>query len=560
MLPWQRPEWGSKAAEGLDDFRNFLYLGFKVLNLPAPTPLQYEIADWLQNMDEDSLTEAFRGVGKSIITALFVLWCLYMNPQLKIMVVSASADRANSFSTFCKRLIVEWPLLHHLKPRENQRDSNIAFDVGPATPDQSPSVKSVGITGQLTGSRADIIVPDDIETPANSYTSVQRERLRELVTEFYAVLKPYGAVRWLGTPQTEESLYDHQASLGTTVRIWPAEGVQPDCLVHYGDTLSPYSAALQPGEPAEPTRFNEEILAQRRAKYGESGYQMQFMLNTGASDHEKNPLKLRDLIVLSTDKDKAPQDIAWSNDKTYLSPLTPAGLPGDRLYESRIVDSEWIPYQGKVMVIDPSGRGKDDTVAMILGYCNTYIYLLDAKGWQDGYADETLLGIAEMAKEYKVGRIVPEANFGDGMFGKLLEPMLRKVEYPMDVEDGLRVSTMKEARIIDTLEPVLKQHKLVVSQELLREDYRRGIGQPKKSLMYQLTRIFREPKALAHDDWVDCLHLGVGLWAERLGADKETMIRNQQAEEFAKRFEDFQKSWDGSSSTPTTIHQRVGVR
>ncbi|WP_270994138.1 phage terminase large subunit, partial [Listeria seeligeri] len=99
--------------------------------------------------------------------------------------------------------------------------SNLAFDVGPAQPDQSPSVKSVGINGQLTGSRADTIIADDIEVPKNSMTVVQREKLAELVKEFDAVLKPGGEIIYLGTPQTEESLYNKLPERGYVIRIWP---------------------------------------------------------------------------------------------------------------------------------------------------------------------------------------------------------------------------------------------------------------------------------------------------------------------------------------------------
>ena len=144
-----------------DDFKFFLILLWDHLNLPAPTRSQLIMADWLQYGPRHLVIEAFRGIGKSWVTAAYVLWLLYCNPQLKIMVVSASKTRADDFSTFLLRLIEEVPWLAHLKPKENQRSSKISFDVGPAKADQSPSIKSVGITGQLTGSRADIIIADD---------------------------------------------------------------------------------------------------------------------------------------------------------------------------------------------------------------------------------------------------------------------------------------------------------------------------------------------------------------------------------------------------------------
>jgi hypothetical protein len=69
-------------------------------------------------------------------------------------------------------------------------------------------VKSAGLTGQITGSRADYIIADDIEVPKNSFTHVLRERTAELVKEFDAILKPGGRVVYLGTPQVEASLYN----------------------------------------------------------------------------------------------------------------------------------------------------------------------------------------------------------------------------------------------------------------------------------------------------------------------------------------------------------------
>ena len=144
-----------------DDFKVFLFAVWKHLNLPEPTRSQYMMGEWLQTGPTKLVIEAFRGIGKSWVTAAFVCWLLMRDPQLKIMVVSASKLRADDFSTFVLRLIHEVPFLQHLQPRDGQRSSKIAFDVGPARADQSPSVKSVGITGQLTGSRADVIIADD---------------------------------------------------------------------------------------------------------------------------------------------------------------------------------------------------------------------------------------------------------------------------------------------------------------------------------------------------------------------------------------------------------------
>ena len=222
------------------DFRNFLFMVWEHLTLPHPTPVQYDIADYLQNAPKRAVIEAFRGVGKSYITSAFVCWKLLLNSETKVLVVSASKVRSDDFSTFTQRLINELPILHHLKSREGQRQSKVAFDVGPCQASHSPSVKSVGITGQLSGSRADIIVADDVEVPNNSMTQTMRDKLSEAVKEFDAVLKPDGSIVYLGTPQTEMSLYETLPERGYEVRIWPSRYPDEKQVLRYSNKLSPF--------------------------------------------------------------------------------------------------------------------------------------------------------------------------------------------------------------------------------------------------------------------------------------------------------------------------------
>ena len=132
------------------------------INLPEPTPIKYDIAYNLQYPPNDRfIIEGFRGVAKSFITCAYAVWVLWRDPQEKVLIVSASKDRADANAVFIKRIIHTLPFLAELKARQGQRDTQNLFDVGLATPDISPSVKSVGITGQITGSRADLLLADD---------------------------------------------------------------------------------------------------------------------------------------------------------------------------------------------------------------------------------------------------------------------------------------------------------------------------------------------------------------------------------------------------------------
>ena len=289
------------------DFVAFLFVLWKALGLPRPTKCQIDMSKTLADGNNKKfILQAFRGIGKSFITCAFVVWTLWRDPQLKILIVSASKERADANSIFIKNIIDLLPFLAELKPRPGQRDSVISFDVGPAKPDHSPSVKSVGITGQLTGSRADIIIADDVEIPSNSATQGAREKLWTLVQEFAALLKPLPTSRviYLGTPQTEMTLYKElEDNRGYTTIIWPAlypRSREED--LYYGDRLAPMlreelndGFEMLQGQPTDPVRFDMEDLRERELEYGKAGFTLQFMLNPNLSDAEKYPLRLETL-------------------------------------------------------------------------------------------------------------------------------------------------------------------------------------------------------------------------------------------------------------------------
>ena len=538
----------TNVPQALHDFRNFTYLVWQHLGLPEPTPVQYDIAQYLQHSPKRCIIEAFRGVGKSYITAAYVVHQLLLDPDKKFMVVSASKARADDFSTFTQRIITEIPICQHLIAKDGQRWSKIAFDVAPAKASGSPSVKSVGVTGQLTGSRADIIIADDVEVPNNSMTHMMRERLAESVKEFDAVLKPDGKIIYLGTPQNEMSLYNTLTNRGYEMRVWPARYPSLERSEKaYGTRLAPFVyEALQKdtealtGLPTDPKRFTDDDLLERELSYGRSGFALQFMLDTSLSDGDKYPLKLSDLIVYSCDRDTAPEKMVYGIFKP-LPELPNVGLSGDRFYapEDTVGRSE---YQGSVLAIDPSGRGSDETAYAIVKMLNGFLYVVDAGGVEGGYSEKTLQHLTDLAKLHKVNSVLVESNFGDGMFTELLKPYIQNT-YPVTIEE-VRHSKQKEQRIIDTLEPVMNQHRLVIDPKVIQKDYDSVQHMPpekaaKYMLTYQMTRITKARGALAHDDRLDVLAMAVQYWVDQMAADADKEIRSKREEMLEMELEKF---------------------
>ena len=355
-----------------DDFKLFLQALWVQLDLPSPTRAQYAIADYLQFGPKRLQIQAFRGVGKSWITGAFVLWTLFNDPEKKIMIISASKERADNMSIFLQKLIIETPWLVHLRPKaDDSRWSRISFDVN-CSPHQAPSVKSVGITGQLTGSRADLMILDDVEVPGNSMTELMREKLLQLCTEAESILTPKDDSRilFLGTPQTTFTVYRKLAERSYKPFVWPAR--YPRKVSQYEGLLAPQLVAdidngAEPWEVTDPDRFADDDLIEREAAMGRSNFMLQFMLDTSLSDAEKFPLKMADLIVTSVNPTTAPDSIVWCSDRSnVIKELPTVGLPGDYFYSPMCIQGEWHPYTESICSVDPSGRGTDETSAAFI--------------------------------------------------------------------------------------------------------------------------------------------------------------------------------------------------
>lgn len=175
--------------------------------------------------------------------------------------------------------------------------------------------------------------------------------------------------------------------------------------------------------------------------------------------------------------------------------------------------------------VGPCSLSKDETGWCVLYLLNGYIYLMDAGGFRGGYDDVTLDKLAKKAKEWSVNECVIEGNFGDGMFLKIFSPVLTKLHQCALVE--VKSSGQKEVRIADVLEPVMGAHKLVVSDSAISNDYKTARNQDgthdvKYSLFYQMTRLTRDRGALAHDDRLDALAIGVAYFVEAMSKNSET--------------------------------------
>ena len=516
-------------------FPDYLAYVYSNIQLPSPTPLQDRIANIVGENQKRLILQAARGTGKSWISAIYTTWRILRNVDEKVLIVSASGPKAIEIATFVRRLFEEVPLLTHLRPGSESRDSVLSFDVAGCKPAIAPSFAAVGITSQLTGRRASLVLGDDVEVPSNSMTELMREKLLQRVTEFEALLIPDvpSSVLMLGTPQSMESIY---SKLEYPTKILPAQ-VPEDETIYNGKLDDWILLQGKAGEATDKIRFPNEVLLERQGYMGLANFKLQYNLDTTLSDAERYPLKNKDLIVHSITSDEVPIGISYSGSVDYvIKELVNLGFSGDVFHKPSRVHQDYEAYDLKVMSIDPSGSGTDETTYAVVGVKNGYVYVIDVGGTRLGYSEEALVFLSNKAKEHKVNVIVPEKNWGGGMFYNLFTKVLSDI-YPCTVEDDFRVQGQKEVRIINNIEPLTTNHKLVFNYELVQRDAEEVQKEPNSiiySLMYQFTHITRDKNSLVHDDRIDALAIACQYVKDMVLVDTESTIKRNKERELEK--------------------------
>ena len=156
------------------------------------------------------------------------------------------------------------------------------------------------------------------------------------------------------------------------------------------------------------------------------------------------------------------------------------------------------------------------------------------RAYKDGYSDNTLLNILKGCKKFNVTKLIIETNFGDGIVCELFKKHLLQTKQAIDIEE-VRANVRKEDRIIDTLEPILNQHRLVVDRSVVEWDFNSNPDEaPERRILYmlfyQMSRMCREKGAVKHDDRLDSLAQGVKYFTDAMGisAQEQVIMRKRE--------------------------------
>ena len=530
------------------------------------SPLQHDIGSYMAYGPQYAMVQAQRGQAKTTIAAIYAVHDLIHNPHHRVLVLSAGGTQANEISTLIVRIIMNMDELECMRPDKaaGDRTSVEAFDLHYSLKgiDKSPSVSCIGITGNLQGKRADLLIPDDIESQKNSRTATMRELLMDLTRDFTSI-NSTGRIIYLGTPQTIESIYNTLPSRGFHVRIWPGRYPTFEQLENYGDMLAPSIRAKlerdpslmvgggllgDQGLPTDPTYLTEEVLQAKERDQGPAYFQLQHMLNTALADAARFPLKLEDIVLMNLGKKAKP-----NGQDAY--PLTVTRGLGLGLRDISIHSA---PYklgvagpcseerqrlQGCIMYVDPAGGGKngDETAYAVTGFLNGNIYVLASGGVPGGYGMPQMEALAEVAADWQVNEVIVEKNMGYGAFTVVWLPILR-AKHPCKVTEDM-VFGQKELRIVETLEPIIARGSLILNEAIVEIDQQQTAKYEANkrilySLFHQLSKMTRERDCLIHDDRADALEGACRYWAKYLAIDQAKQLEAQRKEEWKQRTSD----------------------
>lgn len=521
------------------------FMGFKC------SDLQIDIGDWVANGPQYRMVQAQRGQAKTTITAIYAVYRLIHDPTTRVLIVSAGSDMATEIANWIIQIIMGMPELECLRPDRaaGDRSSVTAFDVHYSLkgPEKSASITCIGITSNMQGKRADLLIADDIESAKNSQTATQRARIHHLTLDFVSICSK-GDIVWLGTPQSIDSVYNGLPGRGTAIRIWPGRYPTVKELPDYEGFLAPMLAdrikanpSLQTGggptgergQVTDPILLDEDTLTKKEIDQGASYFQLQHMLSTKLQDADRYPLKIGQIRFTNFDTEEMSAPMALTfirNEQNTLS--WPEGYPiKDKAFRVQEV-SEFGPMQGWHMYVDPTGGGTngDELAYAVTGFLAGRVFLAAAGGRPGGWDDDTMDWITGIAVKWQPKILSIEKNYGNGAFASAWLPRLRAKQDELKLKrcevDEVWESGQKELRIIDTLEPMIGAGKFVVAEDLIQSDWEAiqrypGDTRTVYSLFWQLARITRDRGALLHDDRLDAVAGSARHWVEYLAIDDE---------------------------------------
>lgn len=575
--------------------------------------IELDIACYLAGVDPSwgkrRIALAPRGVGKTTFgTCALTCWRLYRDIDRRVVIVSKSGGSAAESMSLIRDWIENCWFLKHLAPRKKlgDRDNTEAIDVRGCKKNRQPSVKCLGIDGQLPSNRAHSVFADDVETPENTKTKAARDDLQNTTREFdrwlysdvnkddLPICRDPVEIGMIGTYQHEDSLYMRWPNAKSPVdgtpayhrRVWPLcyprvedkiDDLAPLILANLSSGKARYSKDETDfvNNGCLPYRYPKSYVASKMAG-GLHPFLQQYMLLSSLANVERYPLRLQDLAVMELPDDPVgPTSVTWgkaNQDGSTALEIRSIGHGDDRLYGPICIGrpgekAQYAPYTGTCMWIDAAGGGKGDstdaTGIAIVSHLAGNLFGRYLGGTKGGHTQDIYHEWARLARKYRVTHVCIEHNASRGLLNQAFMPILAEYRIAPGTDDkipeGWSASIvddsklmhsygMKEERIIATLQPVLGDHRLIVTPEVAANE----------QLQFQLTRIQAQKNCLGHDDEIDALAGACRFFEYTLRMDRtKATTRIHEARRQKSLVDQIREQFGGRAPTKASVLRRL---
>ncbi|MCB9982432.1 MAG: phage terminase large subunit [Rhodospirillales bacterium] len=458
------------------DFPLFVVLWNQRMGLRTPA-LHLKMARWLEwswsrqkknKKHTRLLLMAFRSAGKSTITGLFAAWLLYRKADLRILVLAADLTLAKKMVRNVKRILERHPLTQNLKPEKADQWASDRFTVRRTFESRDPSMLAKGITANITGSRADIVICDDVEVPNTCDTAEKRRELRERLGEMEYVLVPGGTQLYVGTPHNYHTIYADA----------PRTELGEEREFLHGFERLKIPVLDENGDSAWIERYSEDDIARMRRAAGPNKFASQMMLTpVNIAEGRLNPELLR---IYDYDL-----DYVRELNSLYLSPPSLEGGgrgEGDQCIRIVSASAFWDPAFG-------SATGDRSVFAIVYSDVDGNFYLHHIEyikipsppesaaaasspplaGGQGGERDDEATAqcriVAELARAHVLPGLTLEIN-GIGRFlPRILRNELARARVPCRVQE-ISQSRAKDLRILEAFDAILAARRLYVHKSV----------------------------------------------------------------------------------------------
>ncbi|MBI1301350.1 MAG: phage terminase large subunit [Alphaproteobacteria bacterium] len=426
------------------DFKLFVVLWNQQQNQKTPD-IHLQMAHWLEQRwksdDRRMLLMAFRSAGKSTLVGLFCAWLLYRDQNLRILVLAADFTLAKKMVRNVKRIIEKHPLTKTMKPNNADQWASDRFTVKRMLELRDPSMMAKGVTSNITGSRADVVICDDVEVPNTCDSAEKRENLRERLAEIPYVLTVDGTQLYVGTPHDYYSIYADT----------PREEIGEERV--FLDDFARLSIPIldENGESNWPEKYSPAEIAQKKIDAGPNKFASQMMLQAvNIMEGRLNP----DLLQFYD----APVEYAREINTLFIGHQKMVGA-----------SSWWDPAFGKA-------NGDGSVVAVVYGdqggnyYLHHVAYLQVSDLSEEDEATQQCKMVAQIAKDHFLPSLCLEKN-GVGIFlPKILRNMMSKENVPCDVRDVVN-SKNKAVRILEAFDGLMAAQRLYVHKDVTKTPF-----------------------------------------------------------------------------------------